>query len=200
MEQLARNKGRANLLCNGPRFKHYKPNGLYTMGCNFPPVPVDCSSVIDRNVIHEWVKHPNYMKDCDHFIFGRATLETFKEYRKFFSEHKIHIVGTHTVLRSYYSSGHWGAYGLMKLGYTEIDIYGCDTMFTQNIESYTDKFVEKGKSLINPKFTGEWRKSWDRIAQEEGKGVIFNFIDEIKEDGTVIKKTIHYDKKHRPDP
>lgn len=201
MDQLPKNKGKGNVLCNGPRMQYYTPNGLFTIGCNFPPVPVDVTSIIDREVIRTWAKGKVKMM-TNKVVFNRAAIETYKECRKYFSqeENKIQILGTFDVIRSYYSSGHWAAYAMIRLGFTELDIYGCDSFWTTNIGSYTDNFIEKGKPLDNPKFAGEWRKSWNRLAMEEGKGVIFNFIDKIEEDGTVVKETIHYDKKFRPDP
>lgn len=199
MEQLPRNKGKGNVICNGPRWKYYKPNGLFTFGCNFPPVSVDAASIIDREVVHTWARGQVEML-TDQFVFNSATTEAFKQERKFFAQNKVHILGTFNVLRNYYSSGHWAAYAMIKLGFTELDIYGCDSYFDIDIGSYTDNFIEKGKPNYNPKFVGEWRKSWDRLAQEEGKGVTFNFIDRIEDDGNVIKETLYYGRKHQPDP
>jgi len=199
MEQLNRNKGKGNVLGNGPRWKYFKPNGLYTMGCNFPPLEVDCTSIIDREVIRKWATGTVDMR-TDKVILNRASSETMKEHRKFFQQNTVHVIGTINVLRNYYSSGHWAAYAMIKLGYTELDIYGCDSWFEVDIGSYTDNFVEKGKPNYNPKFVGEWRKSWNRLAQEEGKGVTFNFIDRVEEDGTVISDTLYVDRKTQLDP
>jgi len=201
MDQLPKNRGRGNVLCNGPRWKHYKPNGLYTMGCNFPPVPVDATSIIDRDVIRVWATD-NVKMLTNKVVLNRASSETIKEHRRFFSleQNTIKVLGTVNVLRNYYSSGHWAAYAMIRLGFTELDIYGCDSYFDVDIGSYTDNFVEKGKPNYNPKFVGEWRKSWKRLSQEEGKGVTFNFIDKIEEDGTVVKEVLYVDRKAQLDP
>ena len=199
VEQLPRNKGKGNVLCNGPRRKYYTPNGLYTMGCNFPPVAVDATSIIDREVINTWVAGKAPML-TNTVVLNNATTETVKQNRKYFAQNTIHILGTFNVLRNYYSSGHWAAFAMIKLGFTDLDIYGCDSWWDIDIGSYTDNFIEKGKPNYNPKFVGEWRKSWDRLAREEGKGCAFNFIDRIEEDGTVVKETLYYDRKTQFDP
>lgn len=200
MEQRQRDKGKGNVLCNGPRMKYYTPNGLYTMGCNYPPVEVDATSIIDREVIRKWATGTVEMR-TNTVVLNRASLETLKEHKRFFQlpENTIHILGTFNILRNYYSSGHWAAMAMIKLGYTELDIYGCDSWWDIDIGSYTDNFIEKGKPNYNPKFVGEWRKSWHRMSREEGKGVTFNFIDKI-ENGKVISDSIFVDRKAQLDP
>lgn len=203
MEQLQRDKGKGNVLCNGPRRKYFTPNGLYTIGCNFPPIPVDATCIVDRNVIRSWVEGKVEML-TKNFVLTRAAIETLNEKpsKEFISrpENAISILGHFNLARNYYSSGHWAAFAMIRLGYTELDIYGCDSFWEMNIGSYTDNFIEKGKPLHNPKFATEWRKSWHRLSREEGKGVKFNFINEIKENGEVISESIYVDRKTRLDP
>lgn len=200
-EQQPRVRGKCNILCNGPRMKYYKPNGLYTMGCNFPPVKVDSSCIIDRAVVDKWASGEVDML-ADSFVFSKAALEVFQTYKKVWVQRsqQINYLGRFSVIRDYYSSGHWATYACIKMGYTEFDIYGVDSFWEVDISSYTDNFIEKGKPVINPKFAGAWRKSWNRLAMEEGKGCTFNFIDKIEEDGTVVKETIQYERNFRPDP
>lgn len=203
MEQLRRNKGAGNVLCNGPRWVQYKPDDRFTMGCNFPPCEVDATSIIDRAVITKWAHEPKLMK-THRIVLGKAAMDTMRqkpEATLFQTHPKITLMGWHKLYRSYYSSGHWAVYAMCRLGYEELYIYGCDSMFEGTIESTTDDIIEKGKDIHDLKWVGEWRKAWNRLASEEGKGVKFYFVDGRDEnDQPIIGKTIFFDRKYRPDP
>jgi hypothetical protein len=81
-------------------------------------------------------------------------------------------------LPEYDSSGHVACSKLIELGYTEIDIFGCDSWFEDVTDSYTHQFTDTRPKDRSKHIVG-WRKRWETIMAGNPE-VKFNFIRKIK--------------------
>ena len=59
-----------------------------------------------------------------------------------------------------------------------IDIYGCDSWFKEDTESYTHKYIDSRSSDMS-KHVSVWRERWHELMNENAN-VKFNFIGENK--------------------
>jgi hypothetical protein len=166
---------RAALLCNGPSRVAFKSREGYTyvMGCNIPWADVDGTTIVDVAVIRNFAT-VNYRK---------IDLHITRECYNILGGFKKDGIRLNELLdckiipkpNDFYSSGHMAALSLIEKGYTDIDIYGCDSYFEEVIDSFTWQFVptyandkHKAKQII------EWRKNWASIKID--KNVKLNFI------------------------
>lgn len=159
------------LLCNGPSRVVYQPNLEYNyiIGCNIPWTKVNSTVIMDVGVL-EKLKEP-YML----FISRKAWIECSNKIK----ERLIgNISGLFDPLPDYDSAGHAACRKLLELGATEIDIYGCDSWFTNNTESYTHQFVDD-RSTDMIKHVTVWRSRWYDL-MSKNPTVVFNFIGEPK--------------------
>jgi hypothetical protein len=163
---------RTALLGNGNSRILYEPNPNkydYVIGCNIPWTTVDATVIMDVNVLEKfdtlwkcyisrkaWIECPNKIKDK---IVGC-------------------VIGLFETVPDYDSAGHAACRKLLELGSTEIDIYGCDSWFTNNTDSYTHQWIDS-RSIDMSKNVSVWRARWyDLIAKHSN--VKFNFIGETK--------------------
>lgn len=160
---------RTALLCNGPSRLAFKDDlgYTYTIGCNIPWTSVDTTVVMDNSVLDlfdkpvrfyasrkAWMVCPNKTKDK---LIG-------------------YLAGLFDSIPDYDSAGHAAARILLELGATEIDIYGCDSWFQNNTESFTHKYVDSRSSDMS-KNVSVWRQRWYEL-MAKNPSVKFNFIGE----------------------
>ena len=158
------------LLCNGPSRVAFNPDlGYnYVIGCNIPWTKVDSTVVMDVNVLDKlesvrfyasrksWLECPNSRKDK---LIG-------------------YLAGLYDSIADYDSAGHAAARILLKEGATQIDIYGCDSWFTNNTESFTHKYIDSRAEDMT-KHVSVWRQRWYELIGKN-PDVKFNFIGESK--------------------
>ena len=65
----------------------------------------------------------------------------------------------------------------LKKEFTEIDLYGIDSMFTNTVKSFTNTLVHDKNPDSEHQRIVNWRKNWDKL-QNDYPNVIFNFIEE----------------------
>ena len=170
---------RAALLGNGPSRKFYDPSKVYDyrLGCNIPWADVDATLVLDGNIVALWNKKHDLIKVPAYFsrhswMFG----DELKTFRPFIKENDLFIGLVDRQPDE--SSGNVAAKKLVELGYTELDIYGCDAYFTEalghNIKSYTREFIS-GIDMVNNSY--KWKLTWDAYMKKHPE-IKFNFIKE----------------------
>ena len=159
------------LLCNGPsRVKYHSTVSYkYVIGCNIPWTVVDATVIMDVNVLQR-IKDPIKL-----FVSRKAWIECPNKIKD-----KLigHLSAIFDPLPEYDSAGHAACRKLLELGATEIDIFGCDSWFTNNTESYTHQFVDS-RSTDMTKNISVWRSRWYDLMDRNPK-VVFNFIGEPK--------------------
>ena len=168
------------ILGNGPSRSLYSPSKQYDycIGCNIPWAVTDCTVIIDKDVMAAWSKNLDLIKcsvwltNSAYSISGRMFinhptkyLKTYLKQNNLVNGFKQHKVG--------HSSGHLAAQVAIDLGYTEIDLYGFDSYFSNTMESYTLKHV----ATIPDNRVESWRKIWNSIISSN-PDVVFNFIRE----------------------
>jgi hypothetical protein len=171
---------RAALLCNGPSrvaFKN-KEEYNYVMGCNIPWTDVDGTVMVDIGVARYYATHdqPDY-----ELFLNEVCWNTLKGFKRsgvkltsyLLAENKLGRIIENA--KPFYSSGHMAALELIRIGATEIDIYGCDSYYEDTVESFTWSLLPSHSSEKHrAKQVIEWRKNWASI---EGQNKVkLNFI------------------------
>lgn len=161
------------VLCNGPSRSAYDPNTeyAYRIGCNIPWTKVDCTVILDEEVVRLW-NRDHTLIDVPVYFSVKAWRETASLGRAFFEPYLIQLVEPRP---EYDSSGHVACTQLIKLEYTDIDIYGCDSWFTQNVHSYTHQFVNSNTVYTADRHVIGWRNRWKEI-MNANPNVKLNFI------------------------
>lgn len=160
---------KAAVLCNGNSRILFTSDDRYSylIGCNIPWRQVNASVVLDVNVLERW-ENP-----CPFYVSVTAWRELHKRQR--FEQYFLGFVDT---FPEHDSSGHAATRKLIELGYNEIDIYGCDSWFTENTDSYTHQWIDS-RSIDSSKQVSIWRKRWNEII-DNNPDVNINFIGEVK--------------------
>jgi hypothetical protein len=159
------------LLCNGPSRELYQSDESYKyiIGCNIPWTRVNSTVVMDVGVLEK------FDSTCFIIVSRKAWLECPMKFRnKLIGQ----IIGMFDPYPEYDSAGHAACRKLLELGSTEINIYGCDSWFTNNTESYTHQYVD-GRSVDMSKNVSVWRARWYELMAKNSQ-VKFNFIGDPK--------------------
>lgn len=158
---------KAAILGNGPSRIHYTPNNQYefVMGCNIPWTTTDATCIVDDVVIKKW--HEQHDLINTKVYYSEKAWQTACELdTSFFSQFYANVVkhGTH-----YDSSGHTAVRTAISLGYTEIDVYGCDSYFSRTVESYTSNYIIRDTSpnsdLRKVDRAIGWRVQWNVLVE-----------------------------------
>lgn len=157
------------VLCNGPSRIAYQASKEYdyVIGCNIPWTKVDATVILDINVLEHW-------KTPSKFYSSVAAWRELRE-RDRFTEYFLGFVNTIT---DYDSAGHAACRKVLEMNPKVIDIYGCDSWFANNTDSYTHQFVDSRSDNMT-KNISVWRSRWYEL-MDSHKGVKFNFIGEPK--------------------
>jgi hypothetical protein len=157
------------VLCNGPSRSLFVDSSEYDyrFGCNIPWTKVDSTVIIDVGVLDKWNTPCNFY----------ASTSAWREFRKR-ERFKDYLIELFDPLPEYDTSGHAAARRALIMGAKQIDIYGCDSWFSPNTESYTHKWVD-GRAIDMSKQISVWRARWYELMAKY-PDVIFNFIGEPK--------------------
>lgn len=139
----------------------------YLIGCNIPWRQVDFTVIMDVNVIDK-------LKDPVRFYCSRNAWRDLHKNERYIG----HLIEVFDTLPEYDSAGHAAARIAIKLDATEIDIYGCDSWFSNNTDSYTHQYVDS-RSIDMNKNVSVWRARWYELMAKHPQ-IKFNFIGEPK--------------------
>lgn len=139
----------------------------YVVGCNIPWTKVNSTVVMDVSVLD------NIDVPVKFYASRKAWLECSNK-----SKDRLigYLIGVFDALPDYDSAGHAAARQLIKLGATEIDIYGCDSWFDNNTDSYTHQWIDS-RSIDMSKNVSVWRARWYELMAKHPQ-IRFNFIGE----------------------
>lgn len=160
---------RIAVLGNGPSRVAFKSDlGYnYTIGCNVPWTHVDFTVILDKEILERVA--PTHRFYCSR--------DAWRELHK--KENYIaFLIELFDKIPEYDSSGHAATRIAIKLGAKEIDIYGCDSWWENNTESYTHKYVD-GRCEDMTKNVSAWRVNWYKLMSSH-PDVKINFIGEPK--------------------
>jgi hypothetical protein len=167
------------VLCNGPSRILYGPSAEYgfVIGCNIPWTVVDATVVLDEQIVRLWAKNPDLITVPTYFSVKAWQETDAVKKRDFFRPFLIKTINSKY---SYDSSGHNAVEQVIDKGYTDIDIFGCDSWFSEIGISYTRTHIKDG-GIVNGdmKHIEGWRNRWKEIMDKHPE-VNLNFIGESK--------------------
>jgi hypothetical protein len=170
---------KAAVLCNGPSRNLYESSTEYdfVIGCNIPWTKVDATIVLDEQVVRLWAKNPELITVPTYFsVKAWQETDAIKK-RDFFRPFLIKIINPRY---PYHSSGHNAVEQVIDKGYKHIDIFGCDSWFSEVGLSYTRTHIKDGGIADGDmKHIERWRDRWKEIMEKHPE-VTLNFIGESK--------------------
>jgi hypothetical protein len=78
-------------------------------------------------------------------------------------------------VKEFFSAGHVAAQIMCENDFTELDIYGVDSMFKDTVESFTNTLIDDCNPDSERQRIVNWRLNWDKL-QNDYPEVTFNFI------------------------
>ena len=163
------------ILGNGPSRKSYNSNYSnynFVLGCNIPWTKVDATVILDKEIIRYLSTHPELIKFKIYFgVDAWRYTDGIKKRQLFIN----YFEGLVTPKYPFYSSGHMAIDIVLKLGYSEIDIYGCDSWFLNTLDSNTHQYANTAQTKGAIKCIEAWRARWNKMIVNN-PGVKFNFI------------------------
>lgn len=145
------------VLGNGPSRDRFDRVGDFVIGCNIPSqeFSVDATVICDEEIV--WVLKNDFTLIQVPVIISTRAFEKMKEFK---IEHHFEILHVFKP-KDWYNSAHYAAEYLMEYGCNEVHIWGCDSVFEENLESTTDGYVTK--NLDSSRFLKNWRRVWNTI-------------------------------------
>jgi hypothetical protein len=157
------------VLCNGSTRSLFVDSSQYNyvIGCNIPWTKVDSTVIMDVGVLEKWNNPCNFY----------ASVSAWREFRvrERFIDHLIELFEP---MKEYDTTGHVALRKVIAMGATKVDIYGCDSWFTDDTNSYTHQWVDS-RSIDMSKQVRVWRQRWNEIISNN-PDVSINFIGEPK--------------------
>jgi hypothetical protein len=146
------------ILGNGPSREYYDRQGDFVLGCNIPgdEFSVDATVICDEEIV--WIlKSDPTLVDVPVIVSTKAW-EKMKELRidSLFTIHHVFKP------KDWYNTAHYAAEFLAEYGCNEVNVWGCDSIFKNDITSTTDKYVPK-EDTSGDRFTKQWRRIWNDI-------------------------------------
>jgi len=165
---------KAHVLGNGPSINLYEPQDDYVVGCNFQQFPVDVSVILDVRPWHI------YMKDRS-IIQGKPVITS--QYAMDGMKHKnieaeLDIVYKLPYLEQYMSSAHVAVQWCIEHDYSEIHLWGCDSIWADTVETRTDTIIERAR--IQQDLHIHWREKWKAF-------ISYNIIVHNTKEGTQLR-------------
>jgi hypothetical protein len=147
------------VLGNGPSKEYFDRVGDYVVGCNIPgdDFSVDATVICDEEIV--WVlKNDPSLIHCPVIVSNKA-YEKMKEFRidGHFDIHHVFVV------KDWHNSAHYAAEFLLEFGCNELNVWGCDSIFKDDLSSTTDVYVKKEPDT--QRFVNNWRQVWNDIFQ-----------------------------------
>ena len=167
------------VLCNGPSRILYEPSAKYgfVIGCNIPWTVVDATVVLDEQIVRLWAKNPDLITVPTYFSVKAWQETDAVKKRDFF---RPFLIKTINPKYPYHSSGHNAVEQVIDKGYTDIDIFGCDSWFSRVGRSYTRTHIKDGGVVDGDMRSIEGlRNRWKEIMDKHPE-VNLNFIGESK--------------------
>jgi len=167
---------KAAVVGNGPsriRFSNYGGYN-YIIGCNIPWIKVNATVILDGNVIERWSKDLDLIS-CPAFFTSKSWRITDEvKIREYILSNGL-FIDMIPDYPEFFSAGHVAAKLMCDMNYTELDIFGIDSLFKDTVESFTNTLIEDYNPDSEKQRIVNWRKNWDKL-QTDYPDVSFNFI------------------------
>ncbi len=145
---------KAHILGNGPSIEIYKPQDGFIIGCNFQEYPCDI----------------NVLLDCKPFLVYRGNRDLVPNKKVITSKYawptieeqdltnEFEFVYVLPFLEKYVSAGHVATQWALENNYTEIHLWGFDSIWQDTQETRTDKLVVRSRAQFD--LYVHWREKW----------------------------------------
>lgn len=174
---------RVNVLGNGDNA------GLFQRGtkgklliCNMPPFEIPSSEVYGTCMVDfkmmKALQEGRIQLDMYDWILGSRPKLWMEQSGTFYMKYSQRIKGFYTHIPKYagdpkyaatnFNCGHMAVhYACAKMRATEVHIYGFDSIFDMNLDSFTDLLLESDRSTNNTvRLAGNWRPIWTEMFKE----------------------------------
>ena len=168
-----------HILGNGPSLLNFDKSTGIRVGCNFaqPDLNPDWTMIADIKPVKKL--YEGYQLVCPAVLSERANDYIHKKTIKL-SEDRIQIRRVVPFIKYEDIHEKWGMnsaqhavhYALEENQADEVHLWGCDSLWSTNIESSTDALVHKDLVFMNSQniyFT--WRDYWNRIFEDNPKTI-----------------------------
>lgn len=163
-----------HVLGNGPSIQHFDHSDGVRIGCNFtqPDLNPVWTMIADIKPVKKF--YEGYQLCCPAVLTERAQAFVAGKTIKL-STDRLTIHKVVPFLRNKEIHERWGMnsaqhavwYGIEEFSPTEVHLWGCDSLWSTNIESSTDKVVHKDLEFMNSqKIYFTWRDYWSYIFSE----------------------------------
>jgi len=185
---------KVNVLGNGDHATMFErgSSGLLLV-CNMPPMELDKEEVYGSCMVDfkmmTALQDKSVQLDMYDWILGTRPRRWMEKNPTFYMKYAQNIKGFHTYLPTYaqlrgqkledaatnYSCGHMAVdYACRVIQATEVHLYGFDSMFDMNLDSFTDNFLQSDRSALNVhRMASNWRPIWQKFFQEFDKTEFF---------------------------
>ena len=157
----------AHLIGNGPSKTHFKNEPFGDIfGCNLgqPGLPMKAVFILDTDVI----THLDVTKTDIGFpvIVGKRILRFINSQNRFKESPRPNVVDTlDRTIRRGENTGHLAFEWLLEHGYTEIHMWGFDSLKHRTVAS--DSHTKLIKFTCSDRLIDPWRETWKKLFQSE---------------------------------
>lgn len=146
----------ANIIGNGESQKYYHHTQDFVVVCNLNwGIPHDVVSIIDPQPVMYMMEKQSYTQ---------KTIWCSPKAKRLFVQHQLPVsiecVHNSTVR---YNNAQCVVLELLRRGYTTLHLYGCDTLWTEDMTSTQDTMIPRPNRDLT--LYKEWRKLWQLIFQ-----------------------------------
>jgi hypothetical protein len=160
---------KAHILGNGPSINLYEPQNDYVVGCNFQQFPVDVSVVLDVRPWHVYLRDRTILQGKP-VITSQYAMNGMKHKNL---EDELTILYKLPFLEQYVSAAHIATDWCLNHDYSEIHLWGCDSIWADTVETKTDALVERNR--IQEDLYVHWREKWQ--AYKDFNIIVHNTIE-----------------------
>lgn len=165
---------KAHILGNGPSIDLFESDGEYTVGCNFQRVPVDLSVIVDCKPFLIYKGNRSLIPN-NRIITSRYAMPTLVEQDLV---REFDIIHTIEQLEKYQSSGHIAVDWCLDHDYTEIHLWGFDSIWEDTQETRSDELIPRNRAQFD--LFVHWRERWQSYKN-------LNIIVHNTKDGILLK-------------
>lgn len=162
---------RAHVIGNGPSWENFKKieESDFVVGCNKPNIKVDACIIMDLRMFYKLLANTEpLILDCGIIINSKCKRAYDSKNR---NKELINIKDIYDPPESFkaLNSAHIAALWLVKNGYKEIHIWGCDSLSVYDTTSTTDiitkaEYYKFKGNTATIEIVDRWRSKWDLIS------------------------------------
>lgn len=164
----------AHILGNGPSKSLYEQQDGYIIGCNIQAHPVHVSVVVDVKPFHLYMANRQIFQGKP-IITSQYAMNGMKHKN---IEAEFDILYKLPFLDKYVSAGHIAVEWALDNDYTEIHLWGFDSIWADTQETSTDNFIQRDRQQHD--LFIHWREKWQPFKEH-------NIIVHNTKPGTQLK-------------